>query len=178
MKKLYSCKTSSALHRRCGYSYVEVVLSAVIISVLLVSALRLSTNLGRSQQAGTIKQLCGRLVIDMLEEIKQQDYKDPAGAPDTLARETGELTDDRTNYNDVDDYHGWSASPPEDRLDNPLPHFSGVTRSVTIRFVSSADFAATSASDEGYKEVTVTVTKNSDGVLLDERKFILADYEP
>lgn len=179
MTKLYNSSHNNQTAARIrGFSYVEVLLSVVIISVLLVSALKLSANLGRSQQAGTDQQQYGNLVIDLLEEIKQQAYKDPNAVADSLVRETGELIDDRSNYNDIDDYHGWSASPPENRWNTPFPQFAHLTRSVSVRFVSAADFTLTSAGDEGFKEVTITITRNRDSVILEERKFVLADYQP
>jgi len=159
-----------------GFSYVEVLLASVIMSVLLVSGLKLFTNLGWSQQATASREEAGFLVINMFEEIKRQAYKDPTATDDTLGREVGESATSRENYNDIDDYQNWSATPPEDQAGQPYDQYSHLTRSVSIRYVRATDFSQPAA-NEGFKEVTITISRNPSNETVEERKFVLANYE-
>ena len=156
---------------------MEVLLASVIIAVVLVSALRLFANLGRSRQATVGREEAGFLVINMFEEIKRQVYKDPAATDDTLGREAGEGDTPRTNYNDIDDYQNWSATPPEDQAGQPYDRYSHLTRSVSIQYVMANDFTQSAATDEGYKEITITIRRSSGNETLEERKFVLANYQ-
>jgi len=160
-----------------GFSYIEVLLASVIMSVLLVSGLKLFANLGRSQQATVSREEAGFLVINMFEEIKRQAYKDPTATDDTLGREAGEIATSRTNYNDIDDYQNWSATPPEDQAGQPYDQYSHLARSVSIQYVMANDFSQPAATDEGLKEITITISRSPSNETVEERKFVLANYE-
>ena len=153
-------------------------MTAVIMSVLLVSALKLSGNLGWSQGAATGEDSAGTLILNLLGEIEKQDYRDPAAADETLGRETGELATARANYDDIDDYHNWSATPPEDQAGTPYDQYSHLKRSVSVRYVLANDFSQTAAGDEGFKEVTITISRSPGDEPVEERKFVLANYRP
>jgi len=58
----------------------------------------------------------------------------------------------------VDDYHGWSASPPEDKDGAVLPDLTGWRRAVTVAYVDSDDATSPATGDTGLKRVTVNVT--------------------
>ncbi|HVT79556.1 MAG TPA: hypothetical protein VHM90_02775, partial [Phycisphaerae bacterium] len=62
---------------------------------------------------------------------------------------------------DVDDFNGWSESPPQDRAGNPMQDLAGWSRSVRVDFVSIANPTTVSATDAGLKRITVTVSKNN-----------------
>ena len=164
-------------HLRLGFSYVEVLLASVIISVLLVSSLKLFGNLGRSQQSATAKEPAGALIISLLTEIEKQAYRDPTATDDTLGLEAGESDTERSNYNDVDDYNGWAANPPEDQSGQPYTQYSHLNRSVAVRYVMSNDFIQAAATDEGFKEVTITISRSPNNEPVEERKFIMANYQ-
>ena len=160
-----------------GFSYVEILMAAVIMSILLVSALRLSGNLGRSQQFLTGRESAGMLILNLLAEIEKQNYRDPAAIDDTLGRETGESASARLNYDDIDDYDGWTANPPEDQSGQSYSQYSHLSRSVSVRYVAAYDFMQTVGTNEGFKEVTITISRAGGDEPVEERKFILADYK-
>lgn len=160
-----------------GFSYVEVVLASVIMSGLLVAALGLFANLGLSQRAVMGKEGAGYLVISMCEEIRTQTYKDAAATDDTLGREAGELDTSRADFDDIDDYVGWSASPPQDKAGQPYDQYANLSRTVAVRYVMADDFSQSAAGDEGFKEVTITISHNTTSQTVEERSFVLADYE-
>ncbi len=56
---------------------------------------------------------------------------------------TGEIADDRRTFDDVDDYHGWFASPPQLRNGDPIDMYEGWSRGVSVSRVNPATLAAT-----------------------------------
>jgi len=158
---------------RAGLSYVEVLIATVIIAVVLYSAVRLFANLGRSSLATTSKDDARFLALQMIEEIKQHSYREPYRAP-LFGRETGEASVIRQFYDDVDDYHNWSAAPPQDRFGNDLTRYRWFTRSVAVRYVAANDFTLAAASDEGFKEVTITIQYGNQ--IIEQQTYVIADF--
>ena len=76
------------------------------------------------------------------------------------ATEELEALTGRTAFDDVDDYHGLSESPPKKRDGTSLTAYSGWTRSVNVGWVTGADLNLSSASDTSIKRITVTITRN------------------
>jgi hypothetical protein len=100
------------------------------------------------------------LAQELLNEILQAEYQDPGETP-TFGLETGEgaTANLRTDFDDVDDYHGWSSNPPRER-DNatPIAELTGWQRDVTVVLVEIAAPTTVTATAEGLKRITVTVT--------------------
>ncbi|OYW18935.1 MAG: hypothetical protein B7Z55_09750 [Planctomycetales bacterium 12-60-4] len=69
-------------------------------------------------------------------------------------------TGPRTLYDDVDDYHGWSRSPPQSRNGTPMSDLTGWQRSVAVEFVNPSNPGSVALLDQGIKRVTVTVRRN------------------
>jgi len=152
--------TSSRVHRRCtcrrcGISFVEVLVSMVIMSVLMVSALKTIGAAAQSYAQLNTQAKGEMLAQELLGEIMAQQYAEGAGT--TIGTESGELTGTRAMFDDVDDYHNWSASPPEFVDGTDYADLSGWTRSVKVRYVSFGNYSP-SQGDTGFKLITVTVT--------------------
>lgn len=75
-----------------------------------------------------------------------------------LGIDTGETTNDRSDFDDVDDYDGWSSTPPQLKGGTPLDQFAGYGRSVVVEYVNPGNPNQTIPSDGGIKRITVTVT--------------------
>jgi type II secretory pathway pseudopilin PulG len=140
---------------RRAFTLVEAAISTVIVAVMLVAAL---TTVGASKttqhRAAILAR--GRLLAEaLMAEILQQSYREPV---DTAAfgRETGELATSRSAYDDVDDYHGWSASPPAAKDGTTLENTTGWKRTVTVEYVNALDPSQTAAAETGAKRITVT----------------------
>ena len=74
--------------------------------------------------------------------------------------ESGEGTSNRADFDDVDDYHDWSQSPPQRRDGTVIPDLNGWGRSVAVQWVNPTNLSQTLGSDQGAKRMTVTVTHN------------------
>jgi len=149
-------------------------MAGVILSGLLVAAVGLFANLGRSRQTLLDADVAADLAVSLMEEIKQQAYADPTQSG--FGPEPGEAGLTRALFDDVDDYHNWTETPPQDRLGNALPRGAGLTRSVQVRYVAANDFTKTAAADEGFKEVQIAVRRG--GPTLARQTYVVADVPP
>lgn len=159
---------------RPGFSLVEVLLAAVIMSVLLVAAVRLFGNLGTSLYAATDQDAADMLAIEMIREIKNQNYSDP-NTPDNFGIDTGEEPTDRATFNDIDDYHNWLSTPPGHRDGRPYNRYGHLTRSVEVLYVDASDFENTVSDDQGFKKVIITVMQ--DERQLAQHIYVIADTQ-
>ena len=148
--------------RNCSaraFSMVEVTISVVIVGGMTVAALntvgaaKLGSQKITSRNGGTL------LAQQLMTEILIQAYEEPNGAPN-FGREGGEGGGDRTGRDDVDDYDGWSGSPPEYKDGTVIPDLDGWARHVTVAWVEATDLSLTSGSETNVKRITVTVTYN------------------
>lgn len=151
---------SSGRCRRSGLTLAEVVVSSLLVGLLLVSALQSSAGVVRNWSAATDAYRMAHLADQMVSEIVQHTYEDPNGSP-VFGLEAGEGATVRESWNDTDDYHGWTASPPRERDGTVMSEFSGWTRAVSVRLATVSDPALTPGADEGLKLVEVTVTSPS-----------------
>ena len=122
-------------------------MATLIMSVLLVAGLQMFANLGASQGAMVNREEAAFLVVNLAEEINKRNYDDPE-ASGAIGTDVGEALDTRSDFDDIDDYDGWSANPPQDRQGNTYDQYSNLTRSVSVQHVQANDFTQTAAGDE------------------------------
>jgi len=99
------------------------------------------------------------LGLALMSEILSQEYAEPDGTP-VFGKEALELGLTRAMFDDVDDYHGWTESPPQKKDGTVLTDYSGWRRTVTVQYVRAADLNLAVASDYGIKKITVRVIKS------------------
>jgi len=142
-----------------GISMVEATISIVIVGTMVVAGLSAVGASARVQQRMTDSGRGFMLAQQLMSEIMQQSYEEPV---DTRAfgRELTEGAASRANYDDVDDYYDWSASPPENKDGTAISGLDDWSRSVVVEWVSAGDLSLVSGSDTGVKRITVTVEHN------------------
>ena len=142
---------------RKAFSLVEIIIAVAIVGGMLAAAL---TALGSSRVAqfrtGQLRQ-AHLLAEALMDEVRSLPYDDPDGGA-LLGTDTGELGLDRLSFDDVDDYDGWSSTPPQLKGGTPLDQFAGYGRSVVVEYVNPGNPNQTIPSDGGIKRITVTVT--------------------
>ncbi len=130
--------------RQRGITFIELVITIVILAVGLTGTLLLYQRTGQSSADPMLHQQALAIGESYLEEILLRAYSDPN------ADETGET---RTTYDDVDDYDGLSDSGARDQSDNPVSGLESYT--VTVE-VSTVNIGPTGNTTPAHK-VDVTV---------------------
>lgn len=147
------------LRCRRGFTLIEAIVSLVIVSVMLVAALDTLGAARMTQYRVAERSRALALAQDLMAEILQQAYADPEYGPDSFGVGADEAaTGDRSLYEDVDDYNGWSASPPEFKDGTTIPDADEYGRSVAVAWVGPADLEVASGGNTGIKRIIVTVS--------------------
>ncbi|MEM9915020.1 MAG: hypothetical protein AAF911_08665 [Planctomycetota bacterium] len=142
--------------RSGGFSLVETAIATVLVGGLFVVAMNM-VGASRVSQARYADREQGLLLAeDLLNEILAQPYEDPDGGI-VFGIEIGESLSLRAGFDDTDDYHSTSESPPTDADGNAIAGAERFTRSVVVQWVDPAEPKAVSPSETGVKRVTVTV---------------------
>jgi len=139
-----------------GFSLLEAVIAMVLVGLVLVAALHV---LGGTTQSTCLTARSGTgllLAEGLMAEILPCDYADPDQTP-VFGPESGE-SGDRSAFDDVDDYDGWTGAPPAHAGGSAVPGFSGWSRTVTVEYADPDDLLATVATDEGIKRITVVAS--------------------
>lgn len=147
---------------RRGISIAEVVISTLLVSLVVVSALQCVSGIMQARMETAYRLQGFQLAQDMLAEILVREYIDdgslPAFGPELW--EWAVLYGNRSRYDDVDDYHNWNESPPQDRNGTTLSNLTGWRREVRVHWVYPASPSSAAAFDTGLKRITVTVKKD------------------
>jgi MSHA pilin protein MshD len=143
---------------RSGFSLIEVAISSILVGSILVAAMSTVGAVLRFRSSTSDSARAALLATDLLAEIQNQTYSDPNQTP-VFGKESGETT--RSQFDDVDDYDGWTESPPKNRSGTNLTGFTGWARSVSVVRAQRNSPMQTAGSDEGLKRIRITVSKNS-----------------
>ena len=150
----------SRQHRsRYGLTLLEVVVSLVLVSTIVLVSVSASANLMRSKTQSTQALDGQELAFQILDEVTAVDFQDP-DQDRIFGREASETANNRTDFDDVDDYHGYAASPPSHRDGTTIAGFENWSFSVTVSRAepASAGIVASNNDDAPLKLVTVTCT--------------------
>jgi hypothetical protein len=138
---------------------VEATMAMLLVSLLLVAAMRATAGSGLAQYK-TAERSTARLLADgLISEITALSYEDPDSTP-AFGFESGESSTSKSAWDDVDDFHGWVESPPQFRAGTAMSGLSEWERSVTVERVNASVPSETAQSETGAKRITVTVQRN------------------
>lgn len=117
-------------HRQFGVSLIEVMISLVLVSTVLLVSLTASANLLRNdaQQRGANQGQ--QLAAQLLDEVSSMDFRDRFEP--IYGLESNEDSGDRNTFDDVDDYNGYTAAPPTHRDGTTIDGYEGWSFSVSI----------------------------------------------
>ena len=147
-------------HRRRGGTLVEVMISALIVGVLIVPTLRMLGSVAMSYSRRGNQDLAQKLAEDLLSEIMQSRFADPDIDLRVFGPEPDEATVDRSQFDDVDDYHNRIEQPPQRKDGSPLNQFAAFRREVTVVYVDPSDPDVVSGSPTALKRIQVLVDHN------------------
>jgi prepilin-type N-terminal cleavage/methylation domain-containing protein len=146
----------SALRERAGFTLIESLISILVVSVLLVAALNTSGSAWKGQELIAARGLARLLAEELLTEALQQVHADPDQTA-VFGLESAEGSSTRTAFDDVDDYDGWQASPPQTKDGTVFSDLAGWQRMVQVHKVHPYDLTLITGTDFGIKRITVTV---------------------
>jgi hypothetical protein len=134
------------------------VISIVLVGVSLVAALNMVGASKQSEQNMSVKRDANLLAQELMSEILSCDYADAVEGADSFGL-TGlkSATGNRSLFDDVDDYHGWSASPPQDKAGNTYADLPDWQRTVAVVWADPTDTSKVVGSNQGIKKITVNV---------------------
>ena len=142
----------------------ETIVSTLLVGMVLVGTIQI---VGPTVRSGTVmadKVVASNLARELSDEIATKYFKSTIEDDlDYIGTESG---GSRKDYDDIDDYHGMSNTPPELSDKSKLKNLDGWTRSVKVSHADLNSPGVDSGSYTGLKRVTVTVQKN--GVTLAE----------
>jgi len=169
-------RTPRTRRRGChGFSLVEATIAIVLVAVVLVAGLHVLGGTTASTHQ-TAQRATGLLLAEhLMAEILGAAYADPDQTP-TFGPESGEGGGTRSAFDDVDDYHDWTDSPPTKPDGARLGDFDGWTRTVEVAYLNPLNLGQTQGSDSGLKRVTVRASFA--GKLMAELVTLRTDCEP
>ncbi len=143
-----------------GFSMIEAVVSVLVVAGLFSVAMN-TVGASRARQAVTTERARAQtLASDLMAEILRLPYQDPYDTSVGIGVEGAEASAaGRTGFDDVDDYHEWSATPPKNRDGVAIDGFAGWTRQVQVSWASASNPEATATSATGIKRITVRVLR-------------------
>ena len=139
---------------RRAISLLETVIAMVILGGALVALLDTVGSARKTQAAATERQFGMILAENMIAEAL---YRPMYMEDNSFGPEVDEITGNRSAFDDVDDYSGWSSTPPVDRDGVVIPGAEGYTRSVVVQFRQLDRTGRNASSDEGVLVVKVTI---------------------
>jgi type II secretory pathway pseudopilin PulG len=149
--------TRFKIDRTRGFTIVEAIISLIIVATMFVAALNTVGTSRLSQYKSSLGSRGRLLAESLMTEILRRNYQDPDGQS-VFGREPGESASTRADFDDVDDYHGWSSSPPVEKDGTLIPGLTGWKRSVTVEWVDPLDVTQVRTTETNVKRVTVTVS--------------------
>jgi len=116
-----------------GMTLIETVVSVAVVSVLLAGALNTTGQAAVARRLTSERRLAEKLCSELMAEALARPYLDP----DTGINGNGPAGDEastttRVAFDDVDDFHGWKASPPLTRDGKVIAGTTGLTREISV----------------------------------------------
>ncbi len=145
---------------RAGFSLIEVVVSTLITGLLLVVSLQTLGAALRASQSTSRQGQATLLAGDLMAEILGTEYLEPDDDTAIFGPESDEQNGTRAGFDDVDDYDGWSALPPQTKAGKQLDYRQSWRREVTVTHIDPNDpsQSLSDADDLGIKLITVSVS--------------------
>lgn len=151
--------TGRAASRRAGLSLLEVVMSTLMVGIVLVGAMNLLGAAVKGRTTTADQARAEQLAQRLMTEVLSNGYEEPDVV--LLGIDAGETSLGRWFFDDVDDYDGLNVSPLENRVGQALTNTTGWRQTVEVDFVTVANPAVTTNTDEGLKRITVTIYRGA-----------------
>jgi len=173
--------TSRARPSTRGFSLIEATLSVLLVGGLLAAALTTTGATAIRRRLEADRARAHLLAHDMMAEILAQNYADGDAGFGSFGLGLDEVGDgSRALWEDVDDYEGWEATPPQTKQGDTLKGLAGWTRAVNVAWIDPQDPTETRTFETGVKRVTVTVHRGNMELasLVAVRAWAFEEFQP
>lgn len=147
----------AALRGAAGFTSIEVVVAIVIAAIAIPGLVIGFFQYAEATADAALRERAVALASGLLEEILGKSFEDAALATGSFGAEEPS----RLAWDDVDDYDGYAAAPPEDSAGTALSGLGSFSQSVAVENVTAAAPDPATPAPNGstpYKRVTVTVS--------------------
>lgn len=146
---------------RPAFSLAESLFCVLLVGGLLVAALYAVGDTTVARKFTGDRGVGQLLAQDLMTEIVRLPYKDPDQTP-AYGTEPGEVTGNRSLFDDIDDFHNWSAAPPAYANGTAMSNLTGWTRTVKVERVANGQFntPGDAGSETGIKRITVEILQD------------------
>lgn len=151
-----SRRPARRLPRRPGITLVEVVISLGIIAVMFAATMHTVAGAKATTTIDERRATAQLLAHDLLATVFAKEYEDASVLP-AFGREPLEVLVAKPDLDDVDDFNGWSESPPQDESGNVIPGYSGWSRTVQVTRVMLESPDTEELMESGGKRIEVIV---------------------
>jgi hypothetical protein len=148
------------VYSRGAFSVVEAVFSITLVGGLLVVALDTVGASAVAQQGIEQRTIAKMLASELMTEVLVLDYEDTNETP-SFGIESSEASGGRVNFDDLDDYAGWSEAPPQTKDGTVRTEYQGWRSLVSVQRVDPSNYKNLSISDTGLRKITVRVLFNN-----------------
>jgi len=136
-----------------GFTMVEAIVAVLLVAIVLSVSMRGIAGAVTMRVRVADRTRAQQLAADLLAEALQQSYvapttPDPAGPP-------------RSGWTCVDDYNGFSESPPVTRSGNAIPDTTGLTRTAIVEWIDPSTLSTSNITNTGIKRITVQVLRGN-----------------
>lgn len=146
--------TGTQRKQRRAFSLVEALLATVIVAILVVAALGTFGAIAKSRFIRAERQQAFALASQFMAEILQARF---ASGSNNAGQDGGETPGNTRQFDDVDDYNGFSSLVLRNRDGNKLTGLDDWRVSTTVTYVDPLDPAVASVSATSLKRIAVTV---------------------
>ncbi|MGF1634667.1 MAG: hypothetical protein ACFCVE_12510 [Phycisphaerae bacterium] len=138
-----------------GFTLPEAALTMAIVGMGVLSVVRLMAACTQQNRMGDHITTGMMLAANMQEALTPLPFSDPDGAGGVvIGSEPGETT---LTYDDIDDFHNKSFSPPLDAMRSEIADLARYTQSVVVEYVDPDRPSVTGVATDA-KRVTVVIT--------------------
>jgi MSHA pilin protein MshD len=155
--------------RQGGLTLIELLMFIIVVSVALAGVLTIFNVVTRGSADPMLRKQALSVAEAMLDEILGKDFQNDPADPGNVSATLGctpattppcrqNTPADRPNYNDVDDFNGWSQTGVHQPDGTPAPVLGSYTVSVAVAPLNLSGVAG--------KQVTVTVGGGGENIVL------------
>ncbi len=156
-----------------AFSLVETVICTIIVATMFAAGMAAAGSAARDRLTQREIRAGAELARSLMSEIVQQQYADPA--PDTIAQTPGASSADRSSWKHMDDYTGFSQTPPKDRSGQAIAGATGWTWSASIVYVQFSSPVGAAGATGGFLSGVPGAVGGTVSTLLDTTQVSATD---